>query len=250
MVDMRTMVARFLESGVNACCDASSSRTSHLNHVVHDVDEAIVEYVLQLMDTQEVDPQQVVECIVSFFPDIDDTVAREAVYLIRESTQRTPEDSSASHPSQKDANPRPKPSSSSAEEMTHLNDLMELAPHLSLECIECILKDMFAGDIVRAAGYIVTHHCLNDLDPRQQLNAHIRQAISVKFADQEVKVPRSPSQKPVKVKVRAASSQQVRYLDSKVVTTTGKKFVEEKKEVYDGGSRGRVKTKGKRGRWI
>ncbi|RHY33698.1 hypothetical protein DYB32_004171 [Aphanomyces invadans] len=175
--------------GVNACCDASSSRTSHLNHVVHDVDEAIVEYVLQLMDTQEVDPQQVVECIVSFFPDIDDTVAREAVYLIRESTQRTPEDSSASHPSQKDANPRPKPSSSSAEEMTHLNDLMELAPHLSLECIECILKDMFAGDIVR-------------------------------------------------------------YLDSKVVTTTGKKFVEEKKEVYDGGSRGRVKTKGKRGRWI
>ena len=40
----------------------------------------------------------------------------------------------------------------------------------------------------------------------------------------------------------------MRYLESKVVTTKGQKFVEEKKPTYDGGSRGRVKTKGKRGK--
>jgi hypothetical protein len=39
----------------------------------------------------------------------------------------------------------------------------------------------------------------------------------------------------------------VRYLDGKVVSMKGEKFIVEKTEEWDGGSRGRVKTKGKRG---
>lgn len=41
----------------------------------------------------------------------------------------------------------------------------------------------------------------------------------------------------------------IRYLDGEVVTTKGEKYVlTEKKQEWDGGSRGRVKTKGKRGK--
>lgn len=43
----------------------------------------------------------------------------------------------------------------------------------------------------------------------------------------------------------------VRFRDGAVVTTKGEKYITEKKEEWDGGSRGRVKSKGKRGvGWI
>lgn len=42
-------------------------------------------------------------------------------------------------------------------------------------------------------------------------------------------------------------SSAVRFRDGAVVTTKGEKYITEKKEEWDGGSRGRVKSKGKRG---
>lgn len=45
----------------------------------------------------------------------------------------------------------------------------------------------------------------------------------------------------------AVRCMQVRYLDGQVVSMKGEKFIVEKEAEWDGGSRGRVKTKGKRG---
>ena len=52
--------------------------------------------------------------------------------------------------------------------------------------------------------------------------------------------------------VRANVVSQIRYYDGKIVSRKGARYVEEApKEEWDGGSRGRVKTKGKRGKgWM
>jgi len=65
--------------------------------------------------------------------------------------------------------------------------------------------------------------------------------------DDSVAYVKVKNQKPNK-STTTLNESKVRYLDGKVVATNGAKYIEvQTKEDWDGGSRGRVKTKGKRG---
>ncbi|KAF0687908.1 Aste57867_20400 [Aphanomyces stellatus] len=240
---VRDIVADFLATG-----GADTPPCGSSNQEAHEVDDAIVEYITQLMETADVDDQQVAECIASFCPQIEECSALSMVQLARACAQEEDKDDGPTPQPTDNA----RPSKSSMEEMVHLQDLMELAPHLSLECIDSIYHDMFLGDVARAAAYIVTHYCEGDMYTPVQVDPTIRRVITSKYGEQVVEAPPSPSnqaKKPTKVKCRPTPKEGlVRYYDGKVVTTKGVKFVEEKKEEYDGGSRGRVKTKGKRGK--
>ena len=62
----------------------------------------------------------------------------------------------------------------------------------------------------------------------------------------KIGAPRLPYAKSRKEGLKGSDAR--RYLDGQVVANKGEKFVVvEQKEEWDGGSRGRVKTKGKRG---
>ncbi|OQR99752.1 hypothetical protein ACHHYP_20186 [Achlya hypogyna] len=222
------------------------------------VDDAIVDYVTQMLQDTDVELQQAAECICALCPSASCDTALEMATEAKDIVAQWPAD---------DINtvgiaPVPSPTVWGRRVVTNENNdlemlqrLKELAPQLSLRAVETVYCEMFARNLDRAAEYLVTHY--GDGDEEKYLSlatvqaTDVRDKILTKYSDEEIRGPVDPKAKPAKVKVKIKPEPKqglVRYLESKVVTTNGQKYVEEKQEVYDGGSRGRVKTKGKRGK--
>ncbi|KDO27750.1 hypothetical protein SPRG_22199 [Saprolegnia parasitica CBS 223.65] len=244
------MDADALHALVRSFLEASHRRS---NQGDDDVDDAIVVYVAQVVADQDVEAQQAAECICALSPcaDADDALAM--VLDGRAITRALAHESN--QPARFHAAVAPsKTVTSENNELETLQWLKELAPQLSLRSIETIYLQECRGDAARTAEYLVTHYGADEtkyLSLSTLQATDLRDKILTKYSDEEIKAPVDPKAKPAKVKVKVKPPPKeglVRYLEGKVVTTKGHKFVEEKKPTYDGGSRGRVKTKGKRGK--
>ncbi|CAM9487333.1 unnamed protein product, partial [Chrysoparadoxa australica] len=89
----------------------------------------------------------------------------------------------------------------------------------------------------------------------QEMKAHQlrREQVLSKYGDEVVVRSGSPSPAPMVLKKKDTSKKdkgpKVRYRDGKIATTTGAKAIApEKAPEWDGGSKGKVITKGKRGK--
>ncbi|OQS01054.1 hypothetical protein THRCLA_21640 [Thraustotheca clavata] len=216
-----------------------------------EVDEPIVEYIVQLLTSTEQDEEsQAAECICALCPCTD---VNGAFTLVHEARRLIELDEIA----HQDEIPVVYTQRNDEQEDNNnaiLYQLHEIAPQLTLRSIETIFNEMFSGNVARAAEYLVSHYCTDDskyLSLSLEQATDVRDKIISKWSDEEIRVPCDGKPKPCKIKLRPEKKQGlVRYYKDKIVTTKGIKYVEEKKVEYDSGAHGRVKTKGKRGKWI
>lgn len=143
--------------------------------------------------------------------------------------------------------------------------LTSMLPDVPEHILKFTLERLCRGDIESAAARLLEKDGLREATTlfyaRQEEIARSEEAAKLteraardrvlsRFADQivgsDVHV-KPPIEGPVQK--RKEKEQQIRFRDGKVVTTTGQKYIEwETTPEWDGGSRGRVKTKGKRGK--
>ena len=90
-------------------------------------------------------------------------------------------------------------------------------------------------------------HTEEEIRERKALDAKFGQGVITPKYDEKGKEI-NPAKKPMVMFVENEKSKsKLRYRDGVVVASKGEKFIVDKQEEYDGGSRGRVQPKGKRG---
>lgn len=119
---------------------------------------------------------------------------------------------------------------------------------VSQEYIKYMYKNKYDMKIEETANWIV-ESISNDTLKEQEKEWKEERRKRLEFAERVgVETPKLSKTSIIYKPNEEDQPKKIRYHDNNIVTTKGEKYVLEKKEEWDGGSRGKVKTKGKRGK--
>jgi hypothetical protein len=233
-----------------------------------EVDLVTVNYVLGVASTATA--EEAVETLKTFFGgagQLDHLSDAELMSLIVGEQQEQPSSSPPSDSCESSGNPSPPRSSSQSPDLREgdedtVNLLSAMFPDLSRPDIEFVLYQCCKGDqstainsLLESSPQLIRARRLlweKEKEERERDLAQIKGKIVDRWADQTVylttSAPKTSVVAPMSIGY-ADVEKKTRYRDGRVVSTKGDKvIVVDETPEWDGGSRGRVKTKGKRGK--
>ena len=187
------------------------------------IDSSTLTYIVEVWKTPDVGSEDMVELIKSYFSDIDSILDEEGSSAFLEAIMNLL-DTIGSREGHSDGD-----ADSNSARSRSKSDL-ELA-------MDEIKSDVRTKKV----------HTEEEIRERKALDAKFGQGVITPKYDEKGKAI-NPAKKPMVVFVQNDKAKsKLRYRDGVVVASKGEKFIVEKEEEYDGGSRGRVQPKGKRG---
>mmetsp|Transcript_21502 Transcript_21502/g.31218 ORF Transcript_21502/g.31218 Transcript_21502/m.31218 type:complete len:375 (-) Transcript_21502:63-1187(-) len=251
------------------------------------LDDAILDYIVEVCGDPNMPTEDAAEVICTYIPDLcGSKIALELVDISRD-TPVAPSQCSSGHvlsQSKKEnnvKNPETVSETVSQEDGMSCDDpvdsnvmeLQQIVPHVDKEIISYVYNVKFCRNILETGQFLLenstdddierlrsalTEHeekLKNDAAEKRRRDREMKNSIFRRYGEQVVhtnKVTKHQARSgvtEVAYKRVAPGNSKIRYRDGKVASTKGEKIIVEKnpKDDYDGGSRGRVKTKGKRG---
>lgn len=248
--------------------------------LLNEEDETVVEYICDLLINSQEDDATLVEVMQTHFYPLEDqpTVSimsklNDFQYKVRNPHAAPPASNEQpalfpSSLSQNDENDEEEDDAAATREQREfLNTLSEVCGVTNEDDTLMFLckKIVLSSDVEECARWVLDHGwdslkqkkaaydaTQSKLEAKQSKHEQLaRNRVLKRFDEQECDSAAARARQMTKSRAVSASTSnesKIRFLDNKVVSMRGEKYIEvQTKEDWDGGSRGRIKTKGKRG---